>query len=107
MIGAMTGFYAATRWFHIDHPTWLGFCLVMGASMLVCGVLGFVIEIVAYRPLRNEAADYVADNGDRGVDAAGIGRAGEVDVWAVLPRRFRISCRGYSIIRIWCTSGSW
>src|SRR5277367_4397530 len=56
MIGAMTGFYSATRWFHLkdQHPTWLGFFFVLIASMVVCGILGFLIEFLAYRPLRNQ-----------------------------------------------------
>src|ERR1700678_957386 len=54
MIGAMTGFYAATPWFHLLHPTWPGFILVLAASMLVCGILGFLIELLAYRPLRDQ-----------------------------------------------------
>ncbi len=56
MIGSMTGFYAATRWFHLSdsNPTWLGFFLVLLASMLVCGILGFLIELLAYRPLRDQ-----------------------------------------------------
>jgi branched-chain amino acid transport system permease protein len=54
MIGAMTGVYAATRWFHLEQPSWIGFFLVLAASMLVCGLLGFFIELLAYRPLRNQ-----------------------------------------------------
>jgi len=54
MIGAMTGFYAATKWFHLAQPTWLGFFFVLICSMLVCGCLGFFIEMFAYRPLRNQ-----------------------------------------------------
>jgi branched-chain amino acid transport system permease protein len=54
MIGAMTGYYASTRWFHLTSPTWLGFFLVLGTSMLVCAVLGFLIELLAYRPLRDQ-----------------------------------------------------
>jgi branched-chain amino acid transport system permease protein len=54
MIGAMTGFYASTRWFHLDQPSWLGFFLVLICSMLVCGTLGYFIEMFAYRPLRNQ-----------------------------------------------------
>jgi branched-chain amino acid transport system permease protein len=60
MIGAMTGFYAA-RWFGLTpklgaeaHPTWAGFFLVLIAAMIVCGMLGFLIERLAYRPLRNQ-----------------------------------------------------
>jgi branched-chain amino acid transport system permease protein len=54
MVGAMTGFYAATRWFHLQQPTWAGFFLVLICSMLVCGTLGYFIELLAYRPLRNQ-----------------------------------------------------
>jgi branched-chain amino acid transport system permease protein len=54
MIGAMTGYYAAVKWFHISHPTWPGFALVLLCAMLVCGILGFLIELLAYRPLRNQ-----------------------------------------------------
>jgi branched-chain amino acid transport system permease protein len=54
MVGAMTGFYAAMKWFHLKEPTWIGFFLVLISSMLVCGALGFLIEMFAYRPLRNQ-----------------------------------------------------
>ncbi len=54
MVGAMTGFYAATRWFHLAVPAWLGFFLVLMTAMAVCGVLGFFIELFAYRPLRDQ-----------------------------------------------------
>ena len=54
MVGAMTGFYAATRWFHLQQPTWAGFFLVLVCSMIVCGALGYFIELLAYRPLRNQ-----------------------------------------------------
>lgn len=54
MVGAMTGFYAATRWLHLDQPSWPGFFLVLICSMLVCGTLGYFIEMFAYRPLRNQ-----------------------------------------------------
>jgi branched-chain amino acid transport system permease protein len=54
MVGAMTGFYAATQWFHLTQPTWPGFILVLCASMLACGILGFLIELLAYRPLRDQ-----------------------------------------------------
>jgi branched-chain amino acid transport system permease protein len=54
MIGAMTGVYAATKWFHLGQPSWLGFFLVLICAMLVCGALGFFIELLAYRPLRDQ-----------------------------------------------------
>ena len=60
MIGAMTGYYVAN--FLI--PLWGGttlqdgqgslpiFCLVILSSMGVCGLLGFLMERIAYKPLR-------------------------------------------------------
>ncbi|MDB5355993.1 MAG: ABC-type transporter, integral rane subunit [Phycisphaerales bacterium] len=35
-------------------PSWLAFFITIVAAMVVCGCLGFVIELVAYRPLRNQ-----------------------------------------------------
>jgi branched-chain amino acid transport system permease protein len=78
MIGAFAGFYVApvistcfgaiTRWV-VGHPhiyiapfllnvfaagpSWLLALLVLVAAMVVCAVLGIVIEKLAYRPLRN------------------------------------------------------
>lgn len=52
MIGAMTGYYAGnliTR----GLPAGAGFPVVLACSMAVCGILGFLIERAAYRPLRN------------------------------------------------------
>lgn len=54
MIGAISGLYAA-RWLHlIDRPGWLSLFLVLIVAMIVCGTLGFLIEFLAYRPLRNQ-----------------------------------------------------
>lgn len=53
MIGAMTGYYVA-RALGVEgaHPQWhLGVVLI--ASMAVCALLGFLIEKLAYKPLRN------------------------------------------------------
>lgn len=53
MIGAFTGFYAA-RWLNIsDSPGYGSFFTILFISMAVCGLLGFTIERLAYRPLRN------------------------------------------------------
>ena len=53
MIGSMVGWYASTKWSHeARHPTVLGAVVITLLSMLVCGALGFVIERLAYRPLR-------------------------------------------------------
>src|SRR5688572_8714945 len=53
MVGAMMGIYCA-RWFRVSEPSWGSFALVLLASMAICGVLGFLIEFLAYRPLRNQ-----------------------------------------------------
>jgi len=60
MVGAMVGLYAA-GWFRLmprpgeePNPSWLGFFIVLIAAMVICGVLGFLIERLAYRPLRNQ-----------------------------------------------------
>jgi branched-chain amino acid transport system permease protein len=52
MVGAFAGLYFA-RWGGVAaHPTFLGASVVVLASMVLCAVLGVVIERVAYRPLR-------------------------------------------------------
>ncbi len=51
MIGAMAGFYIATTLGH-GH-SWLGFSGVFLSSMMICGALGFLIEKLAYKPIRN------------------------------------------------------
>lgn len=52
MIGAMTAVYVV-GWLHIGQPSWTAFTVVLLSAMIVCGLLGFLIELVAYRPLRN------------------------------------------------------
>src|SRR3989338_11205267 len=51
MVGAMVGYYAA-RTFPIGASP-LSFVFILLLSMLACGLLGFLIERLAYRPLRN------------------------------------------------------
>jgi branched-chain amino acid transport system permease protein len=51
MIGAMTGYYAA-QWMSRSFGK-TSFPLIMLIAMVVCALLGFLIERVAYRPLRN------------------------------------------------------
>jgi branched-chain amino acid transport system permease protein len=61
MIGAYAGLGAAVvlgSWasshLHMSLvPSPLGFCLVIFAAMIICGVLGLIIEQAAYRPLRS------------------------------------------------------
>jgi branched-chain amino acid transport system permease protein len=54
MIGAMTAFYATVRFYKLQGPSWLGFFVVLLTSILACALLGFLIEFLAYRPLRNQ-----------------------------------------------------
>jgi branched-chain amino acid transport system permease protein len=53
MIGAMTGYYVALALGASEsHPLWhLG--VVITVAMTVCALLGFMIEKLAYKPLRN------------------------------------------------------
>src|SRR5882762_3303243 len=54
MIGAMVGWYVA-RWTGESRtPSIPGALLVTLAAMAACAILGFVIERLAYRPLRNQ-----------------------------------------------------
>ena len=50
MVGAMVGYYAARIF--TGGGTFARFTLVMLSAMLVCGLLGGLIERLAYRPLR-------------------------------------------------------
>jgi branched-chain amino acid transport system permease protein len=52
MMGAMTGYYAARYLGLAGTPSLMGLIGVLIASMVVCGLLGALIERVAYRPLR-------------------------------------------------------
>ncbi len=51
MIGAMMGYYVARLIGHANN--WMGFSMVLVSSMLICALLGFLIERLAYKPLRN------------------------------------------------------
>jgi branched-chain amino acid transport system permease protein len=54
MIGAMVGWYASARWTdESQHPSVLQALGITLLAMAVCGALGFVIERLAYRPLRS------------------------------------------------------
>ncbi|HEV7301715.1 MAG TPA: branched-chain amino acid ABC transporter permease [Tepidisphaeraceae bacterium] len=54
MLGAMFAFYAATNWFGLSaEPTWPKFFLILLVAMTLCGIVGFLIERLAYRPLRD------------------------------------------------------
>src|SRR5581483_1846821 len=53
MIGAYAGLFTALALHTSDHPTLFGFLIVLASAMLVSALLGFLIERLAYRPLRN------------------------------------------------------
>jgi branched-chain amino acid transport system permease protein len=58
MVGAFAGFYGA-RWVAkmqgdaAIEPGWGMFALMLAFAMLICGILGYLNERIAYRPLRN------------------------------------------------------
>jgi branched-chain amino acid transport system permease protein len=54
MVGAFVGYYAAMLMTRADHPTWGGFLIVLVISMVVCAILGMLIDLLAYRPLRDQ-----------------------------------------------------
>lgn len=52
MVGAFVAFYAA-RFFQLgEHPHWSWLFVVLALSTTLCALLAFVIEKIAYRPLR-------------------------------------------------------
>jgi branched-chain amino acid transport system permease protein len=54
MIGAFAGFYATPFIRAVLPDPWMLTAAVLLSAMLVCAVLGVVIERLAYRPLRNQ-----------------------------------------------------
>jgi branched-chain amino acid transport system permease protein len=54
MVGAIVTLVLATKTGLIQHESWaaFGFCAVM--SIIACGILGYAIERLAYRPLRDK-----------------------------------------------------
>ncbi len=53
MVGAFAGYYLANGLAIERHPSFLRASLVFLGSMAVCGALGYLIERLAYRPLRS------------------------------------------------------
>jgi branched-chain amino acid transport system permease protein len=52
MVGAFTGYYAIQFFGLAEHPSWLSLALTLGIAMVGSGILGGLIERLAYRPLR-------------------------------------------------------
>src|SRR5215207_7024202 len=53
MVGAVVAFYVAHALTPLGLSPWIALPLVFLAAMLACSLMGFVIEFVAYRPLRD------------------------------------------------------
>jgi branched-chain amino acid transport system permease protein len=53
MVGALTSWTVVTWLDNAGLPGWLLLLISLGAAIVVCSVLNFAIEKVAYRPLRN------------------------------------------------------
>src|SRR5215471_9509356 len=52
MVGAFAGYYLARLFPHRNIATGL---VILAGSMVICAVLGVLIEKLAYRPLRNRS----------------------------------------------------
>jgi len=55
MVGAFAGLYVAPCVMKLSHgqPSWTATFLILIVAMMVCAILGIVIEKLAYRPLRD------------------------------------------------------
>lgn len=53
MVGAVSGYYLAFWMLGLHAPLSVTLAVVFLGSMLICAILGFLIEYLAYRPLRN------------------------------------------------------
>lgn len=53
MVGAVSGLYLARLCERVQLPIWLSLLVIFGGSMVICAIVGFIIEYFAYRPLRN------------------------------------------------------
>ncbi|HEY0817362.1 MAG TPA: branched-chain amino acid ABC transporter permease, partial [Rhizobacter sp.] len=53
MVGALTSWTVATSMMGLGWPGWVVLLISLMAAIIVCSVLNFSIEKIAYRPLRN------------------------------------------------------
>ncbi|MBC8128256.1 MAG: branched-chain amino acid ABC transporter permease [Gloeobacteraceae cyanobacterium ES-bin-144] len=54
MLGSFTGYFVAPQVARLlPLPSWGGWLVVMLITMVVCAIIGIVIELLAYRPLRD------------------------------------------------------
>lgn len=56
MVGAFFGYYTSRHFALANDPSLLGLLFVLIVAMLGCAVLGFLIERLAYRPLRGASS---------------------------------------------------
>ena len=52
MVGAFFGYYTARHFNLADNPSFLSLLFIMAVAMVGCACLGYLIERLAYRPLR-------------------------------------------------------
>jgi branched-chain amino acid transport system permease protein len=53
MVGAVIAYYVATAMQRAAAPLWITLSVVFISAIVGCSILGFLIEFLAYRPLRN------------------------------------------------------
>lgn len=53
MVGAVSGYYISTEMANAGAPIWLTLIVTFAGAMILCSMLGFSIEYLCYRPLRN------------------------------------------------------
>src|SRR5437667_10234985 len=53
MVGAVSGYYLSHWMVKKNAPLPLTLCVVFLGAIVICAVLGFLIEYLAYRPLRS------------------------------------------------------
>ncbi|MCC6422608.1 MAG: branched-chain amino acid ABC transporter permease [Phycisphaerales bacterium] len=53
MVGAVSSYYLAEWSMGWTHSLWVSLPIVVVGSMVTCAILGFLIEFLAYRPLRD------------------------------------------------------
>jgi branched-chain amino acid transport system permease protein len=54
MVGAVVGYYLANFAINVGMPLWAVLCVTFVGAAVACAILGFLIEFLAYRPLRNQ-----------------------------------------------------
>jgi branched-chain amino acid transport system permease protein len=52
MVGGVSAYFLAVNLMKVQAPTWVKLGVVLLGAMCICGALGFLIETLAYRPLR-------------------------------------------------------